>query len=186
MLEATFRTRDSNRTKAAILEAAAEAFASRGYLQTGVRDIAASAGVNSTLIARYFGSKDQLFEAVLRKALSVEVLLTADRGRFGEHVARLLTADSPTADVVAMAVFAAADLGARRATRPDARSPASRTSPGRLGGANAAERAVQITVLCTGFVTYRRLLPLEAAAGGPDSLHAVWLAQALQRIVDAE
>jgi hypothetical protein len=85
-----------------------------------------------------------------------------------------------------MAVFAAADLGARRAVLEMYETLVISRLAEWLGGANAAERAVQITVLCTGFVTYRRLLPLEAAAGGPDSLHAVWLAQALQRIVDAE
>ncbi|MCU1529545.1 MAG: putative TetR family transcriptional regulator [Frondihabitans sp.] len=47
--------------KKAILEAAAAAFASKGFVATGVREIAASAGVDPALIIRHFGSKESLF-----------------------------------------------------------------------------------------------------------------------------
>lgn len=179
---ATTKVRDSGRTKAAILQAAAAEFAEHGVLATGVRDIAARAGVNSNLIARYFGSKDQLFEAVLRQALSVEVLLTEDRAAFGAHVSGLLTKGSPTADVVAMAVFATADPAARATVLRLYEELVIQRLADWLGGRNAAERAAQITVLCTGFVTYSRLLPLEALAGAGQG---VWLAQSLQTVVDA-
>jgi AcrR family transcriptional regulator len=52
-------------THDAILSAADELFGDRGYDATSVRDIAAQSGVNKALIHYHFGSKDELFEAVL-------------------------------------------------------------------------------------------------------------------------
>ena len=48
--------RDATRTRAAILHAAQQAFSTKGYLDTGVREITAAAGVNPALVSRYFGS----------------------------------------------------------------------------------------------------------------------------------
>lgn len=59
------RKRDSSATRAAIRTAARELFAERGYERATVRDIAARAGVNQALLFRYFGSKDDLFRAVM-------------------------------------------------------------------------------------------------------------------------
>ena len=59
------RRRDAAATRAALLDAAVTLFTDRGYDRTTVRDIAARAGVNQALLFRYFGSKDELFAAVL-------------------------------------------------------------------------------------------------------------------------
>ncbi|MET8872609.1 TetR family transcriptional regulator [Nocardia sp. NPDC004604] len=64
------RKRDSAATRTAILTAAQQLFAERGYERTTVREIATRAGVNQALLFRYFGSKDELFRAAI-----------ADRGR---------------------------------------------------------------------------------------------------------
>ena len=48
----------------AVLEAAASLFASRGIDAVSLRDVAARADVNLTLIRRYVGSRDDLIEAV--------------------------------------------------------------------------------------------------------------------------
>lgn len=61
------RRRDSAATRAALLEAAAELFAERGFDQTTVRDVAANAEVNQALLFRYFGSKQELFAEVLNR-----------------------------------------------------------------------------------------------------------------------
>ncbi|WP_280421119.1 TetR/AcrR family transcriptional regulator [Nocardia carnea] len=77
------RRRDSAVTRAAILAAAQELFAERGYERATVRDIATRAGVNQALLFRYFGNKDELFRATMtdrgRSMLesgSVETLLS--------------------------------------------------------------------------------------------------------------
>ncbi|MEU4969063.1 TetR/AcrR family transcriptional regulator [Streptomyces smyrnaeus] len=56
------RKRDRAATRAALLAAARARFTLMGYDATSVRDIARDAGVDATLIFRYFGSKEQLFE----------------------------------------------------------------------------------------------------------------------------
>jgi AcrR family transcriptional regulator len=57
------RRRDAAATRQALLDAAIELFAERGYGRTTVRDIATRAGVNQALLFRYFGSKEALFAA---------------------------------------------------------------------------------------------------------------------------
>ncbi|MFD9894484.1 TetR family transcriptional regulator [Amycolatopsis sp. NPDC059027] len=61
------RKRDAAATKAALLDAASELFAERGFDRTTVRDIAERAGANQALLFRYFGTKEQLFEAVVAR-----------------------------------------------------------------------------------------------------------------------
>jgi AcrR family transcriptional regulator len=53
-------------TRDDILAAAAAAFAEHGYDRATIRGIAAVAGVDPALVIHYFGSKDALFEEVLR------------------------------------------------------------------------------------------------------------------------
>jgi AcrR family transcriptional regulator len=55
------KRRDRAATRSALLDAARRRFAEHGFDGTGVRDIAADAGVDPTLIFRYFGSKKDLF-----------------------------------------------------------------------------------------------------------------------------
>ncbi|WP_344482461.1 TetR/AcrR family transcriptional regulator [Glycomyces endophyticus] len=56
------KRRDRAATRSALLDAARRRFAEHGYDGTGVREIAADAGVDATLIFRYFGSKRHLFD----------------------------------------------------------------------------------------------------------------------------
>nr|WP_042194337.1 TetR/AcrR family transcriptional regulator [Kibdelosporangium sp. MJ126-NF4]CEL21255.1 Transcriptional regulator, TetR family [Kibdelosporangium sp. MJ126-NF4]CTQ96177.1 Transcriptional regulator, TetR family [Kibdelosporangium sp. MJ126-NF4] len=62
------RKRDSAASKEALLDAARDLFADRGYDRTTVRDIAGRAGVNQALLFRYFGSKEALFAAVVARS----------------------------------------------------------------------------------------------------------------------
>lgn len=62
------RSRDAERSQAAILLAAREEFASFGLAGARVDRIAERAEVNKRLIYYYFGSKDDLFLAVLEQA----------------------------------------------------------------------------------------------------------------------
>ncbi|GAA3078262.1 TetR/AcrR family transcriptional regulator [Pseudonocardia yunnanensis] len=66
---ATGRSRDSAATRKALADAGRALFATVGYDATTVRAIADRAGVNQSLLFRYFGSKEGLFSAaVLDKA----------------------------------------------------------------------------------------------------------------------
>lgn len=60
------RTRNAEATRKGILEAARKHFIKDGYDNAGLRAIAGGAGVDAALISRYFGSKKNLFLAVLQ------------------------------------------------------------------------------------------------------------------------
>ena len=73
--------------RAAILRAAATAFAARGFAATSMDDVAAAAGVTRLIVYRHFASKAALYVAVLEhvyERLGEE--LAASHGR-GEHAA---------------------------------------------------------------------------------------------------
>jgi AcrR family transcriptional regulator len=57
------RPRRSDRTRAAILDAAQRLFAAHGFERTTIRDVAAEAAIDPSMVMRYFGSKDELFVA---------------------------------------------------------------------------------------------------------------------------
>jgi AcrR family transcriptional regulator len=67
----TVRTPDSgpekrsDRTRAAILQAARERLAVHGYDRTTIRAVAADAGIDPSMVMRYFGSKALLFDAAM-------------------------------------------------------------------------------------------------------------------------
>ena len=52
-------------TRTAILAAARESFADKGFGGTTIRGVATAAGVDAALVHHYFGSKDDLFVAAL-------------------------------------------------------------------------------------------------------------------------
>ncbi len=62
-------------TRAAILDAARELFATGGFAGTSVRAVAAAAGVDPALVHHYFGSKDDLFIAALQLPVDPRVIL---------------------------------------------------------------------------------------------------------------
>ncbi|MGW7418581.1 TetR family transcriptional regulator [Streptomyces sp. NPDC054813] len=63
-------SRDSSATKARLLDAAFSEFAAYGIAGARVDRIAEAAGANKRLIYVYFGNKEQLFDEVLRRAMT--------------------------------------------------------------------------------------------------------------------
>ncbi len=79
------RQRDADRTKAEILEVAQREFARHGYAGARVDEIAALTRTTKRMIYYYFGSKEQLYIAVLEKAYSE--VRAAERTVDVEHLA---------------------------------------------------------------------------------------------------
>lgn len=73
----------STETELKIVASAEKLFYQRGKAGASMQDIADDAGINRTLLNYYFRTKDQLFEAVFRKALS----------RFVPNLATMLQSD---------------------------------------------------------------------------------------------
>jgi AcrR family transcriptional regulator len=85
--------RDATATKARLLQAARELFLRHGFRATGLRQIAARAGVDVTLVRRYFGSKEQLFVEATDITGDVAAVREAPDSEVGQRLlARVLTA----------------------------------------------------------------------------------------------
>src|SRR4029078_3605251 len=61
--------RGSTATKDRMLDAAEELFMEHDFEATGLRQITAAAGVNLAAVHYHFGSKEELFQAVLKRRL---------------------------------------------------------------------------------------------------------------------
>jgi AcrR family transcriptional regulator len=101
-------------TRQAILDAARNLFADRGYERTTIRGVAAAAAVDPALVHHYFGTKSALFAAVGRPPFEPSELLaglTADTDRAGYRIAqRVLQAQdsSPQARATLQSLIRAA------------------------------------------------------------------------------
>jgi AcrR family transcriptional regulator len=77
----------SQRTRAAILDAARRLFAERGYERATVREIAAAARIDPAMVIRYFGSKDELFARASELDLALPDLARVPAGEIGRVLA---------------------------------------------------------------------------------------------------
>src|SRR2546428_2901486 len=68
------RKRNRTAREEALVAAASKLFASRGYVSSTTRDIAAAAGCAEGLIHRYFGGKEGLLLALIKRQVSQEVV----------------------------------------------------------------------------------------------------------------
>jgi AcrR family transcriptional regulator len=88
-------------TREAILAAAKQAFAERGYDKASIRQIATGAGVDPALVHHYFGTKDQLFVATMEIPVNpaevVPKIVAAGPDGVGERLVRTFLSvwDSP-------------------------------------------------------------------------------------------
>lgn len=88
-------------TRDAILNAARDTFAERGYDGASIRAIATVAGVDPALVHHYFGTKEQLFLSTVRMPVNPAELLpqigAGGRDEVGERLVRtfLTVWDSP-------------------------------------------------------------------------------------------
>jgi AcrR family transcriptional regulator len=78
------KPRRSDLTRAEILRAAQERFASDGYHRATIRAIAADANIDPSMVMRYYGTKAQLFAAAVDIDLRLPDLAVIPRRRLGE------------------------------------------------------------------------------------------------------
>ncbi|MFI1834431.1 TetR/AcrR family transcriptional regulator [Streptomyces olivaceoviridis] len=82
------RTRNPELHRRAILEAASQAFAERGYHRATLRDIARRAGVTHGSVLRHFGSKESLFLAAVPGTRDIDALAEDTREPLAARIAR--------------------------------------------------------------------------------------------------
>ena len=160
------KPKSSADTKKAMLDAARARFLQESYENVGLRDIAGAVGVDVALVSRYFGSKEELFRAVLGVGEDKEILPpglpTAEIPAYlaklflqqdndgNEHVERLLiilrSASSPAASQIV-----------RDALRADVLHPLAE----KLGGSGAKLRASTSMAVWMGMTIMRTVMSVE-------------------------
>ncbi len=80
------------RTRAALIEAAAQQFAAQGYHGTSVRQIAEAVGLTVAGVYRHFPSKEELFQAALREKHPFSTILPTLTQLEGDTFDQLLRA----------------------------------------------------------------------------------------------
>ncbi len=164
-------TGKAERTRARILEAATELFAARSFESVTIRRIAGEADVDPALVHHYFGSKEQLFDAVLDSSASLEVLAdaltTVDHDDWGATIVR--HAERMLASPAGRGIIAVA----RRmlAGRPDLlRAVVTRTLLARIRAAlpgSDEERALRTSLVASqmsGLILARHVVRVEPLA----------------------
>ena len=178
------RQRDAERTRASLITAARTLFSTRGFANTGVRDIAELAGVNSSLVGRYFGSKQGLYRETLEQVLDITPLLQVDRRRFGETVVSLFLGAQDAPGPLAMLILSAVDPEAYATSVELLQKKAIEPLARWLGPPDGEGRAARLNILWSGFLISWRLLPIQQLSEARNASTRRWLEAAIQAIVD--
>ncbi|AJC57532.1 TetR family transcriptional regulator [Streptomyces sp. 769] len=182
------RPRRSDATRAAILAAARDRFAADGYERATIRAIARDAGIDPSMVMRYYGNKEGLFAAASEIDLRAPDLTTVpyeERGaRLVRHFIELWESDETLTGM--MRVGVTNEAGAERMRRifaeqvrpfVDAVCPVPEEAP---------TRAALIGSQILGMALCRYVLRVAPAVElGHDELVA-WLAPTVQRYLTAE
>lgn len=78
------KLRKSDATRARIIEAARERFRKEGFERTTIRKVAGDAGIDPSMVMRYFESKRGLFDAAMTVELRIPDLSRHPRDKLGE------------------------------------------------------------------------------------------------------
>ncbi|MCP2343006.1 TetR/AcrR family transcriptional regulator [Actinomadura rupiterrae] len=160
-------TERSAQTRAAILAAAQRRFAAEGYDRATIRGIAADAGIDPSMVIRYFGSKSALYTAASTIDLAVPVLKDDPDDAAASYVRAMLARWEEGGNAAEAVLLRTAP------TRPEAAAqvqeifdreivPAVRAA--RPGDPHARERAALLLSQSLGVVYCRYLLGIEPLA----------------------
>ncbi|WP_282009713.1 TetR/AcrR family transcriptional regulator [Brevundimonas aveniformis] len=178
------RPRGSATTRQAILTAARDQFAEHSYQDVSLRAIARTAGVDVALIARYFGSKEDLFASALDSCEMATDLFTGPRETFGIRVAEELVFESKEGTKLQGARIMLNSLGSTKAAEIVHQSAESRFMEpfaAWLGGDDALVRTRVLAGVIMGMSVSREL----SSGFGPDDAGAMRLCDRLATILQA-
>lgn len=180
--------RRSEATRAAILAAARERFAADGYERATIRAVARDAGIDPSMVMRYYGSKEGLFAAASEIDLRLPDLANVPREDVGRRlVGHLLdrwegdetlnamlrvSVTNPAGGERLHTVFRDQVLPVVRQVCPDPEQ--------------AASRAILMASQVLGFALTRYVLRMPPAVGLSRDEVLVWLAPTVQRYLTAE
>lgn len=171
------RPGDPEKTRQAILDAAAGAFSAHGFEKTSMRMVAGAAGVDPALVHHYFGTKDQLFLATLDVPIEtsdiVPRVVTGGRDQVGERLVRTFLSvwDSPRgAAMVSVLRSAVAHPWIARILRDFMFNRVVLRIFAELGLEDEPDRDLRATLVASqliGLAMTRHVLPFEPLASTP-------------------
>ncbi|MFJ1695848.1 TetR family transcriptional regulator [Streptomyces sp. NPDC088252] len=181
-------SRRSDATKAAILDAARERFASDGYERATIRAIARDANIDPSMVMRYYGNKEGLFAAASR----IDVRIPELGAMPSKHIGAALVAhflDRWEGDDVLtgmLRVGATNDAGAERMRTVFAEQLGAMTAGVCPDPAEAPRRAALIASQILGMALARYVLRFPPAVSMSREEVIAWLAPTIQRYLTAE
>lgn len=174
----------SEGTRRAILGAARATFAARGYERTTIRAVAARAGVDASMVMRYFRSKAGLFTAAVTMELQAPDLRSVPARRRGELLVRHFISrwEDPVRDEELIALLRTAVTSESVAGRLQGILSQLITEPiAALGDEAAAERGTLIAAQLLGLALCRYILLFEPLASLPADGVVASVAPSVQR-----
>jgi AcrR family transcriptional regulator len=175
--------RRSDATRAAILAAARERFAADGYERATIRAIAADAGIDPSMVMRYYGNKEKLFAAAAAFDLRVPDLDALPVDQLGAmlvaHFLKRWESDDTLMALLRAAVTNEAAAERAREIFATQVAPALRTVV-----ADPAETAVRSGLVASqilGAALTRYVLRLPPVAGMDRAELVAWLGPTVQR-----
>ncbi|MFD7443792.1 TetR family transcriptional regulator [Streptomyces sp. NPDC059909] len=186
--EAATTPRRSDATRAAILEAARERFAADGYERATIRAIARDAGIDPSMVMRYYGNKEGLFAA----ASEIDLRLPELGAMPGRHIGAVLVShflDRWEDDEVLTALLRVGVTNAAGAERMQ-QVFRSQLLPIAAGvcpvPAEAPRRAALVASQILGMALARYVLDIPPAVEMTKEEVTAWLAPTVQRYLTAE
>ena len=171
-----------------VLDAARAAYGARGYLNTTIKGVAATAGVAPDVVRRYYATGEALFAAAMRlpvdPATSIAQLMAPGIDGMGERLVRVtlrMLDDPETRDQIAEMVRAGA--GASKATaalREFLESVVVDRVVSALGVPDARMRVTLATSYLLGIATTRYVLKIEPIASATEDEIVALVAPAVQ------
>ena len=181
-------------TRAAILEAARDSFAERGFDRTTIRGVAAEAGVDPALVHHYFGAKDDLFAAAMELPFNpAEVLpevLSGGVDGLGERMVRLFfsvwDSEAGRRPLQALLRAATSDERAAETIRQFFQHAVIARVAQSLGSPDAELRASLVGSQIAGLAMARYILRLEPIASTDPETVVAAVAPTLQRYLTGD
>lgn len=176
--------RRSDATRAAILEAAQEHFASVGYGKATIRAIAGTAGIDPSLVMRYYGNKGKLFAAAANFDLCLPELSAVSHEELGTVIVQHFLERWEVDDTMVALLRAAVSNEEARLRMVEIFTDQSLPAFEELLTDHAAERAALIGGQMIGFAVCRYILRLSPVIEMTHQDIVNWMAPIVQQYID--
>lgn len=177
-------TRRSDATRATILEAAQGHFARSGYEKATIRAIAATAGIDPSLVMRYYGNKEKLFAAAANFDIRMPDLATVPPVERGAALVGHFLTRWEADDTMVALLRAATSYESAGERMVEIFSTQMLPAVSRVTVDHTQERAALIGAQMIGFAVCRYILRLPPVAEMAREQAIGWLAPTVQHYLD--